>query len=91
MAQGTVKKSKVSKPVSRRPALGAKKGARSIAPKKATLVKQKKITKKHSAGLITKTERNLADKAGHLEMLGSGKNKKATTNKPSRDSHSGRQ
>jgi len=38
-------------------------------------VKQKKITKKHSAGLINKTERTLGEKAGHLEMLAGGKKK----------------
>ena len=31
---------------------------------------------KHSAGLVAKTERNLAEKAGHLEMLAGGKKKK---------------
>jgi len=75
MAQGTIKKSKVVT-ASRRPSiLGPKKGARTIAPKRASLVKQKKITKKHSAGLINKTERTLGEKAGHLEMLAGGKKK----------------
>ncbi|MCJ1388713.1 hypothetical protein MMC18_001562 [Xylographa bjoerkii] len=75
MAQGTVKKSKAAT-ASRRPSvLGPKKGARTIAPKRASLVKQKKITKKHSAGLINKTERTLGEKAGHLEMLAGGKKK----------------
>jgi len=40
------------------------------------LIKQKKLKKKLSAGLIAKTERNLAERAGHLELLGGGKNKK---------------
>jgi hypothetical protein len=53
--------------------LGPKKGARNIAPKKASLVKQRKMTKKLSAGLITKTERTLAERAGHLELLAGGK------------------
>ncbi|SLM39606.1 Uncharacterised protein family UPF0390 [Lasallia pustulata] len=76
MAQGAVKKSKPATP-SRRPAiLGPKKGLRAIAPKKAALVKQRGMTKKHSAGLISKTERNLAEKAGHLEMLKGGKSQK---------------
>jgi len=58
----------------RRPStLGPKKGARNIAPKKASLVKQRKMTKKLSAGLITKTERTLAERAGHLELLAGGK------------------
>ena len=50
-----------------------KKGARTIGPKKANLIKQKKITKKFSAGLTAKTEKMLGEKAGHLEMLGQGK------------------
>ena len=33
------------------------------------------MRQKHSAGLINKTERNLAEKAGHLEMLAGGKTK----------------
>ncbi|KAI9821080.1 MAG: hypothetical protein M1827_003814 [Pycnora praestabilis] len=76
MAQGTIKKSKTTPTTSKRSnVLGPKKGARTIAPKKRELVRQKKVTKKHSAGLITKTERNLAEKAGHLEMLAGGKKK----------------
>lgn len=31
------------------------------------------MAKKLSAGLTAKTERNLAEKAGHLEMLAGGK------------------
>ena len=33
------------------------------------------ISKKYTAGLTSKTERALAEKAGHLEMLGGGKKK----------------
>ncbi|EEP76957.1 predicted protein [Uncinocarpus reesii 1704] len=87
MAQGAVKKSKSASSTAKRPsALGPKKGARAIAPKKAALVKQKKLTKvcniilglfainlKLSAGLTAKMERNLAEKAGHLELLRGGK------------------
>jgi len=61
----------------RPPVLGPKKGQRTIAPKKKNLVNQKKITKKYTAGLTGKTERALAEKAGHLEMLGGGKKKGA--------------
>ncbi|KAI9712956.1 MAG: hypothetical protein M1812_006703 [Candelaria pacifica] len=77
MAQGQLKKpSKSHSSSTKRPTiLGPKKGARTIAPKKATLVAHKKITKKHSSGLIAKTERNLAEKAGHLEILKGGKKK----------------
>jgi hypothetical protein len=46
MAQGTIKKSKPTPTSTRRPTiLGPKKGARAIAPRKAVLVKQKKLTK----------------------------------------------
>ncbi|KAL2055643.1 hypothetical protein ABVK25_003885 [Lepraria finkii] len=76
MAQGAIKKSKSAASSSRRPSvLGPKKGQRTIAPKKKSLVKQKKFSKKYTSGLIGKTERNLAEKAGHLEMLGEGKKK----------------
>jgi hypothetical protein len=47
-----------------------------IAPKKQKLIAQKKLLKKHSAGLIALTEKNLAEKAGHLELLGGGKKDK---------------
>ncbi|WEW58885.1 hypothetical protein PRK78_004353 [Emydomyces testavorans] len=74
MAQGTIKKSKAASSSTKRPsALGPRKGSRVIAPKKAALIKQKKLTKKLSAGLTAKTERNLAEKAGHLELLRGGK------------------
>lgn len=56
-------------------ALGPKKGQRTIAPKKKSLVNQKKITKKYTAGLTGKTERALAERVGHLEMLAGGKKK----------------
>ncbi|KAL1846801.1 hypothetical protein Plec18167_005837 [Paecilomyces lecythidis] len=76
MTQGALKKSKSATTSKRTNALGPKKGQRSIAPKKASLVKQRKITKKLTSGLITKTERNLAERAGHLEMLAGGKKDK---------------
>ncbi|KAH8428103.1 DUF2462 domain-containing protein [Aspergillus melleus] len=60
-------------------ALGPKPGPRQIAPKKASLVKQKKITKKLTAGLVTRTERSLAERAGHLELLAGGKKDKKKT------------
>ncbi|EFW17183.1 uncharacterized protein CIMG_11354 [Coccidioides immitis RS] len=75
MAQGAIKKAKpaASSTAKRPAALGPKKGARAIAPKKAALVKQKKLSKKLSAGLTAKMEQNLAEKAGHLELLRGGK------------------
>ncbi|KAE8375107.1 hypothetical protein BDV26DRAFT_268432 [Aspergillus bertholletiae] len=76
MVQGTLKKKSAATP--KRPnALGPKKGSRQIAPKKLSLIKQQKMTKKLTAGLVTKTERNLAQKAGHLELLAGGKKDKS--------------
>ncbi|KAK9655606.1 hypothetical protein HCH54_000306 [Aspergillus fumigatus] len=75
MAQGPLKKTKPS--TAKRPtALAPKRGPRQIAPKKATLIKQQKITKKLTAGLTAKTERTLAQRAGHLELLAGGKKDK---------------
>ncbi|KAG9237577.1 hypothetical protein BJ875DRAFT_453500 [Amylocarpus encephaloides] len=82
MAQGTIKPNKKStaptaKSSSRRPnVLAPKKGARSIAPRKAGLVKNMKMMKKHSAGLTAMTERTLGAKAGHLELIKGGKKNK---------------
>ncbi|CBX91333.1 hypothetical protein LEMA_P068410.1 [Plenodomus lingam JN3] len=72
MAQGAVKK---SKPVaSRKPSKsGPRPGARVIKPKKASLIVQNKIKHKSSCGLVGQTEKLLAQKAGHLEMLKGGK------------------
>ncbi|KAL4810771.1 hypothetical protein BDV18DRAFT_127983 [Aspergillus unguis] len=76
MAQGPLKKAKAT--TAKRPTtLGPKKGTNgSIAPKKAALIRQQKITKKLTAGLAARTERNLAQRAGHLEMLAGGKKDK---------------
>ncbi|KAK6354906.1 hypothetical protein TWF696_004037 [Orbilia brochopaga] len=75
MAQGTKKFSKPT--TSKRPqALGPKKGQRVIAPKKRILIKQNALKKKATSGLTAKTERNLAEKAGHLELLPGGKKDK---------------
>ncbi|CAG8979260.1 hypothetical protein HYALB_00012901 [Hymenoscyphus albidus] len=82
MAQGTIKaSSKSTAPTAkssgrRQNVLGPKKGARTIAPRKANLVRNAKMTKKHSAGLISMTERTLGSKAGHLELLKGGKKNK---------------
>ncbi|KAI4146279.1 MAG: hypothetical protein LQ340_005987 [Diploschistes diacapsis] len=76
MAQGTIKKSRATTAPKRSSHPDAKKGKRVIKPKKEALVKKSKITKKYSAGLTAKTERNLAEKAGHLEMLKGGKKDK---------------
>ncbi|KAH7406584.1 hypothetical protein DE146DRAFT_607712 [Phaeosphaeria sp. MPI-PUGE-AT-0046c] len=72
MAQGAVKtKSKPVAPKNR--SKGPKPGARVIKPKKASLISQNKIKKKSAAGLVGQTEKLLAEKAGHLEMLKGGK------------------
>ncbi len=75
MAQGLLKKS--SKPASTKPTSAGitKKGARTVAPRKAKLARQAKLNKKFTAGLTAKTEIMLGAKAGHLEMLGQGKKK----------------
>ncbi|KAK6521079.1 hypothetical protein TWF506_001312 [Arthrobotrys conoides] len=73
MAQGTKKLTKPTTTKSRPQALGPRKGNRTIAPKKHILIKQNAIKKKHSGGLTAKTEKNLAEKAGHLELLPGGK------------------
>lgn len=60
---------------------GPKRGARVIKPKKASLISQQKIKKKSAAGLTAQTEKLLAEKAGHLEMLRGGKKDKKEAKK----------
>ncbi|KAJ5246104.1 UPF0390 protein [Penicillium chermesinum] len=79
MAQGQMKKSKATTAVAKRGSNSAARtrpGPRQVAPKKASLVKQAKLNKKLTSGLVAKTERSLAQKAGHLEMLAGGKKDK---------------
>ncbi|KAF1833841.1 hypothetical protein BDW02DRAFT_630874 [Decorospora gaudefroyi] len=71
MAQGAVKKTKAAAP--RKPSQKVQRGARVIKPKKASIISQNKIKHKSSAGLVGQTEKLLAQKAGHLEMLKGGK------------------
>jgi len=52
---------------------GPRPGARVIKPKKASLIAQNKIKHKSSCGLVGQTEKLLAQKAGHLEILKGGK------------------
>ncbi|EPS27862.1 UPF0390 protein [Penicillium oxalicum] len=76
MAQGLLKKSKPASATAKRSSAAAakmKRGPRQIAPKKQALIRQAKMTKKLTSGLVTKTERSLATKAGHLELLAGGK------------------
>ena len=55
---------------------GPRPGQKVIKPKKASLITQNKIMKKNAAGLVGTTEKFLAEKAGHLEMLRGGKKDK---------------
>ncbi|KAF8419875.1 hypothetical protein EV426DRAFT_613858 [Tirmania nivea] len=84
MAQGAIKKPKsksgsgggaasASSKKNKSSALAPRPGKRVIAPKKAELVRQEKLKKKVTSGLIAATERTLAAKAGHLELLKGGK------------------
>ncbi|MCJ1365743.1 hypothetical protein MMC16_004868 [Acarospora aff. strigata] len=77
MAQNAPKKSSNSKPSkpssSKSTTKNPKKGSRTIAPKNLRLIKQSKITKKHSSGLTARTEGKLAERVGHLELVGGGK------------------
>ncbi|KAG8533614.1 uncharacterized protein KY384_001354 [Bacidia gigantensis] len=81
MPQGALKKAKpASTGTKRSTSSGVKKGQRTIAPKKKALANQHKLTKKFNAAMVGKTERSLAEKAGHLEMIG-GKKKSAKEGK----------
>ncbi|ORY68795.1 uncharacterized protein BCR38DRAFT_138884 [Pseudomassariella vexata] len=75
MAQGTIKKSAAKPPAaSSRPASGkTKKGARVAKSKKTTTAD--KTQKKLNAGMTIKTEKLLGERAGHLEMIGKGRDK----------------
>ncbi|KAL1998150.1 hypothetical protein VTN02DRAFT_6770 [Thermoascus thermophilus] len=83
MAQGEIKKksTSTSSAAKRSTALAPKRGPRHIAPKKPALVRQAKMTKKLTAGLIAKTERSLAERAGHLELLKGGRKEKKNQDK----------
>ena len=71
MAQGAIKKSAKAAPA-KKPSRSAPKH-RVIKPKKAKLIQQQKMMKKHTSGLTALTEKNLAQRAGHLEILAGGK------------------
>ncbi|KAF2875917.1 hypothetical protein BDV95DRAFT_514288 [Massariosphaeria phaeospora] len=72
MAQGAIKKS--SKPSAKKtPTHLPKRGSRIIKPKKTSLITQNQIKKKSTSGLNAQTEKMLAEKAGHLELLKGGK------------------
>ncbi|KAI9290268.1 hypothetical protein BC943DRAFT_313622 [Umbelopsis sp. AD052] len=69
MAQGQLKKSKAPANKSVKNLSKPKKGARVIAPKQRTLVKQKGISKKLSASINNNIERQMAVKAGAVGKL----------------------
>jgi hypothetical protein len=52
---------------------GPQRGTRVIKPKQANLISQNKIKKAATSQLTGKTEKLLAQKAGHLEVLRGGK------------------
>ncbi|QKX53515.1 uncharacterized protein TRUGW13939_00594 [Talaromyces rugulosus] len=70
MPQGALKKSKQTKKSS------SKVGPRVIAPKKASIAKQRNTMKKLSSGMAARTEHSLAQRAGHLELLANAKKEK---------------
>jgi hypothetical protein len=82
MVQGAPKKAKTSanKPI-RSKALGPRPGVKVIKAKNAKLIANNKMLKKARGGLTGATERLLAGKAGHLEMLAGGKRDKKKTMK----------
>lgn len=79
MAQGLLKKPSAPKPKSKPTPHSnngvTKKGSRTIDPKKTKLQKQMKMNRKFTSGLTAQTERMLGEKAGHLEMVGKGRDK----------------
>ncbi|KAK8166283.1 hypothetical protein IWX90DRAFT_432343 [Phyllosticta citrichinensis] len=80
MAQGTIKQkakpAATAKGNGKKPSALKPRGTRQIAPKKANLIAQKKLLKKHTGGLTALTEKSLAQRAGHLEILRGGKKDK---------------
>ncbi|PNS13911.1 hypothetical protein CAC42_1402 [Sphaceloma murrayae] len=74
MAQGAVKPR--SGPAKSNKPTGPQRGNRVIKPKKAKLVQQHTLKRKQSAGLAALTEKSLAERAGHLELLKGGKKDK---------------
>lgn len=76
MAQGQIKKAAASAKSQTRTNAGVtKKGLGNKNPKKSKLIKAQKINKKFTSGLTAQTEKMLGERAGHLEMIGKGRNK----------------
>lgn len=75
MTQGQIKNSS-TKPPARSSTSGAtQKGLGIKKSKKMKLIKAAKINKKFTGGLTAQTERMLGARAGHLEMIGKGRDK----------------
>lgn len=70
MAQGDIKQK--AKPTATKPK--PTKGAKVKKPKASA--KADKLRKKYTAGMVTKTEKLLGERAGHLELIGKGKKAK---------------
>ncbi|KAK8089891.1 hypothetical protein PG997_004852 [Apiospora hydei] len=75
MAQGTIKKPAAapSFKATKSDAGKVRKGARMHNKKKAT--NADRVQKKLSSGLVARTEKLLGERAGHLEMIGKGRDK----------------
>jgi hypothetical protein len=76
MVQGAPKKAAPKSAKTRNKRAGPKPGVKVIKPKKAKMLAKHRLLKKHSVGLIALTEKNLAERAGHLELLKGGKKDK---------------
>jgi len=91
MAQGAIKKSSV------RPAVSATAGGRNKPQQRrsANVAKSKRTTsadklqKKYAAGLTSRTEKLLGERAGHLELIGKGKKAKLEKGKDGAKSKTG--
>lgn len=70
MAQGSLKlsKTKVSKPKQRK-SKSSSKGPTIAKPRKAAALKEAKIKHQHTASLTASTEKLIASRVGHLELL----------------------
>jgi hypothetical protein len=90
MAQGAIKPKRASAAAAAKPSAHSsraggitKKGQRTVAPKKAKLIKAHKMVKKLSGSLTAQTEKMLGARAGHLELLlGAGAKAKKPKPKP---------
>lgn len=74
MAQGQLKKTKA--PAAKANTNRKQMGARVIKPQKGAALKTQQFKKKHSSGMTALTEKSLASRAGHLELLKGGKREK---------------